>query len=66
MKAEVGDLILVVDQRTSRLDEFATSRRNVDSAYPKPGWVEQDSDSLLASVLGSARNLLSNSGVKLS
>lgn len=74
MKAQVNDLILVIDQGTSSSRAslvdisgriVSSARRKVDSIYPRPGWVEQDPELLLASVFGSVRQLLSSSGVEL-
>jgi len=62
-----GDLVLAVDQGTSSTKcvlvdaagaVVATGSAPVGIAYPRPGWVQQDADEIVASVLAAARGCL--------
>lgn len=64
----MGDVVLAIDQGTSGttcllvdVDSCSVVRRShreVSVSYPEPGWVEQDAEALLASVIDAAGEVL--------
>lgn len=66
-----ADLILAVDQGTSStraiafdagFREVAASSRPLRASYPRPGWVEQDAEEILATVVDSVADILRSVG----
>lgn len=66
-----ADLLLAIDQGTTStravaydlaLRAVATARRPVETRHPRPGWVEQDPEQILASVVESVGEVLAAVG----